>query len=308
MSTSYLFSVAQAMTALERGDTLFLDARYQLTDAQAGPAAFARGRIPGAWFFDQSRVLVGPCTGKNGRHPLPSLTRFRQLLDALEINADTPVVIYDDLQGQFAARLWWMLRWAGLKQVALLDGGWQAWVAAGGQVDTTKADADEVSRRYEQLPTALTPEQEQRFGQLGQMPLCDRETILAQLGTGRLCIIDARAAERYRGEVEPMDPVAGHIPGALNRPTALNLQADGCFKAPATLRHEFELLLGGYAPEQVVHQCGSGITACHNVFAMELAGLSGSALYGGSWSEWVAHEGAPVATGAQPGGRMSARS
>lgn len=294
MSQSSLFSVAQAQAALAADDAVFIDTRYDLTDAQVGVRAFEKARIPGALFFDQSRVMVGQCTGKNGRHPLPQLSLFKQLLQRLQLDTGRQIIIYDASNGQFAARLWWMLRWAGITQVALLDGGWQAWLAADAPIDEAPIDAHRVSAIAQDIGLAETVAED---AEQGQMPLYRREAILAQLDAPELCIIDARAAERYRGEVEPLDPVAGHIPGALNRPSSHNLQADGRFKTAEQLRAEWTDFIGPLRPQQIVHQCGSGITACHNLFAMELAGLTGSALYAGSWSEWVAHEGAPVAVG-----------
>lgn len=294
MSQSNLFSVAQAQSFLAANSAVFIDTRYDLMDAQVGPRLYEQSRIPNALFFDQSQVMVGACTGKNGRHPLPSLVLFKQLLQELQLQPEQQIIVYDANNGQFAARLWWMLRWAGFQRVALLDGGWQAWLAAGAPVDEEAADAHQVSAIAQRLGlTKATADDAEQ----GEMPLRRRETVLAQLGTPGLCIIDARAAERYRGEVEPLDPVAGHIPGALNRPSSNNLGPDGRFKSAEQLKREWSSLIEGFSPEQVVHQCGSGITACHNIFAMELAGLKGSALYAGSWSEWVAHEGAPVAVG-----------
>ncbi|HLR29113.1 MAG TPA: sulfurtransferase [Paenalcaligenes sp.] len=294
MSQSILFSVAQAQASLAADDAVFIDTRYDLTDPQVGVQAYEQARIPGALFFDQSRVMVGRSTGKNGRHPLPQLALFKQLLQQLHLTPEQQIIVYDASNGQFAARLWWMLRWAGLTKVALLDGGWQAWQAAGGPVDEGPANVNYVTAIAQQLglTNVLADDAKQ-----GHMPLQLRETILAQLDAPELCIIDARTAERYRGEVEPLDPVAGHIPGAFNRPSSENLHSDGSFKSAEQLRAEWTSFIRGVSPDQVVHQCGSGITACHNLFAMELAGLSGSALYPGSWSEWVAHSGAPIDVG-----------
>lgn len=290
MSFPMLLSVQAAAQWLEEPHTVVLDTRYDLHDAKRGLQQYERARVPGAWYVNLGADLVADCTGKNGRHPLPTLGRFAALLSALGLDKEKQYIIYDDNFGQFAARLWWMMRWAGYPRVALLDGGWQAWVQAEAAVDTAPADGLRVQRAWQQIKEQPVP------SGAAAMPTQDRGALLAGLGTSDLCIIDARAAERYRGEVEPLDPVAGHIPGARNRPTALNLQADGRFKSVPDLQAEFEALLDGCAPQQVVHQCGSGITACHNLFAMELAGLHGSALYPGSWSEWVAYEQAPVAT------------
>src|SRR5690625_2568396 len=338
MPASNLFSVQAAMQALAAEDALFLDTRYDLTDAEFGPRAFADARIPGAMFFNQGTDLVGPCTGFNGRHPLPARADFILLLEHLGLQPEQQLIVYDDSGGQFATRLWWMLRWAGFERVAVLDGGWQAWQQAQAPIDRQPADAHRVAQALADLSksgegtqqsaaaqqsvitqqsvaekqsgttqqSAITRQlgttQQSATMQQGGLPLCTREQILAhyEVGASPLCIIDARSAERYRGEVEPLDPVAGHIPGALNRPTALNLQADGRFKPAEQLLGEFEALISGYTPQQVVHQCGSGITACHNLFAMEYVGLTGSALYAGSWSEWVAYDDAPIAVGPKP--------
>lgn len=288
MSFPILLSVQQAIERLDDPQMVVLDTRYALQDPDYGLQQYAQSRIPGAWYVNPGTDLVTDCTGKNGRHPLPEVSAFTALLADLGFTKKQQYLIYDDNSGQFGARLWWMLRWAGYEQVALLDGGWQAWLAHHGPLSQEVADGLRVSRAWQCIAG--------KFSQTKQaaMPTRNREELLAQLNDPDLCIIDARAAERYRGEVEPLDPIAGHIPGALNRPTALNLQADGRFKSAVDLRAEFQHLIKGYEPYQVVHQCGSGMTACHNLFAMELAGLSGSALYPGSWSEWVAYADAPI--------------
>lgn len=290
MSYPLLFSVEQAVAQLDEAQQVFLDTRYDLQHPDYGLEQYAQARVPGAWYVNPGTDLVTESTGKNGRHPLPHPAQFAALLADLGLSRDKQYIIYDDNSGQFAARLWWMLRWVGYEQVALLDGGWQAWLAQGAPVARDPADGLRVHRAWQKIQARTLD------SVVAAMPTRSRAQILADLDTRQLCIIDARAAERYRGEVEPLDPIAGHIPGAMNRPTAFNLQADGHFKPASALRAEFETLIGDYAPQQVVHQCGSGITACHNLFAMELAGLAGSALYPGSWSEWVAYPEAPIAT------------
>ena len=199
------------------------------------------------------------------------------------VTPQTLVVAYDASGGMYAAHLWWMLRWLGHDQVAVLDGGWQAWVAAG--LPTATEPAPPVQPGAPVAPGAP------RVGSV------DAKAVLDNIAQPAFTVIDARAANRYRGEVEPMDPVAGHIPGALNRPNGQNLQADGRFKDAAVLREEFTALLDGRDPKAIVHQCGSGITACHNLLSMEIAGLSGSRLYPGSWSEWCSDPSRPVAKG-----------
>lgn len=290
MSYPMLFSVEQAVPQLDDDQQVFLDTRYDLQRPDYGLEQYAQARVPGAWYVNPGTDLVGACSGQNGRHPLPDPAQFMALLADLGLTRDKQYIIYDDSSGQFAARLWWMLRWVGYEQVALLDGGWQAWRAQGAPVSRAPADGLRVYQAWQKIQgRTLEPVR-------AAMPTRSREQILADLDAPQLRIIDARAAERYRGEVEPLDPVAGHIPGAFNRPTALNLQANGHFKPASALRSEFETLIDGHDPQQIVHQCGSGITACHNLFAMELAGLTGSALYPGSWSEWVAYPQAPIAT------------
>jgi thiosulfate/3-mercaptopyruvate sulfurtransferase len=199
------------------------------------------------------------------------------------ISNDTQIVAYDAQGGQFAGRLWWLARWLGHDRVALLDGGWQAWLKAADWSSIEEPDRGEGS-------FAARP---------SRVPVVDAAQVLATRGDGGTQLIDARAPERYEGRVEPIDPVAGHIPGAVNRFWQSNLE-QGRFKSPQQLRAEFDALLGGRAPEQVIHACGSGVTAAHNVLAMEIAGLTGSALYAGSWSEWIRDPSRPVASGPRP--------
>jgi thiosulfate/3-mercaptopyruvate sulfurtransferase len=201
----------------------------------------------------------------------------------LGIDAQKQVVAYDQGSGMFAARLWWMLRWLGHDAVAVLDGGFDKWVREGRPVETTVRAPG---------PAAFSA---RHVG-----PLVHADDVLRCLGTRDCMLVDARAPERYRGEVEPLDPVAGHIPGARNRPYGSNIAADGTFKSPEALRREFAALLGATPLERVVHYCGSGVTACHNALAMEIAGLPGTRLYPGSWSEWCADTSRPVARGEEP--------
>jgi len=291
--TESLISPSQLMKATAYEPWLIFDVRHDLSDHQAGRRAYEQGHIPGAKFLDHEQQLSAPRTGQNGRHPLPTLADLTALMRGFGLRPESRVVVYDASGGAFAAHLWWMLRWMGHQNVAVLDGGWPAWIAAGGQVEVgsfqgvdsqAASSAKAQSARAPATPVALAP----------HMPMVDADIVLANLDKPAFTIIDARAAERYRGEVEPMDPVAGHIPGALNRPNSLNLQADGRFKSAEQLREEFKELIGHLSPNHVVHQCGSGITACHNLFAMELAGLTGSALYPGSWSEWCADPTRPI--------------
>lgn len=256
-----------------------VDVRHQLADVGYGERAYAEGHLPGAVFLHCDRDLSGPKSGTNGRHPLPAPADLAARLGALGIGPGVQVVVYDDAQGMFSGRLWWLLRWLGHPQVAVLDGGVQAWLAAGGELDTAlpvrPACAFPLNVPAEPTVTAAA---------------------LMQDG-GNWQVVDARSPDRFRGENETMDPVGGHIPGACNRFFRDNLAADGRFKSPAELREEWLALLAGRAPESIVHQCGSGVTACHNALAMAIAGLPGSRLYPGSWSEWCADPARPVACG-----------
>ncbi len=261
---------------------VLIDTRHELTDPARGPAAYAAGHIAGAYFMHVDHDLAGHHTGKNGRHPLPEPADLAAKLNERGVSPGTRVVIYDDLGGNYAVRLWWMLRWLGHERVALLDGGWPRWQEEKRPVST----AVPAPR-----PGSFVPKPA-----LGAT--VDASFVQRFSNDPSIRLIDARAAERFRGEQEPIDPVAGHIPGAVNRFWKSNLEADGRFKSPEKLRAEFEPLLTGINPAQVVHSCGSGVTACHNLFAMELAGLEGARLYPGSWSEWCADPSRPVARGA----------
>jgi thiosulfate/3-mercaptopyruvate sulfurtransferase len=260
-----------------KAPVLIIDCRHDLFNPDAGPKAYAEGHLPGAAFLHIDRDLSGPMTGKNGRHPLPKPEAFAATLAALGANEQTLIVAYDASAGMFASRLWWMCRWIGHINCALLDGGLQNWLAQDGPLSQTPFVAKTGGR------ISLRP---------SLAPLWTLDHVAAWVSSGAdqdiAYLLDARAPERYRGEVEPLDPVAGHIPGAINRPFTDNLNEKGCFKAPSQLNAEFRALIGEQDPMAVIHHCGSGVTACHNVLAMELAGLHGSALYAGSWSEWCA--------------------
>jgi thiosulfate/3-mercaptopyruvate sulfurtransferase len=261
-----------------------VDVRHDLMDTEAGRRAYAAGHIPGAAFAHIDDDLSGAKTGRNGRHPPPARRDLVAAFRRWGIGNDTQIVAYDAQGGQFAVRLWWLARWLGHTRVALLDGGWPAWMA---RMQWASIEPPERPQgTFEPRPAVVT--------------VRTTDEVLSSLGDPARLLLDARAPERYRGEQEPIDPVAGHIPGALNRFWMTNLKADQTFRPPAELRREFEQLLAGRPPQAVAHQCGSGVTSCHNVFAMELAGLPGSALYAGSWSEWIADRARPVATGAQP--------
>lgn len=260
---------------------LLLDCSFELSDPTAGRRAYAAGHLPGAHYVHLDETLSAPKTGDNGRHPLPTREVFAQSMAALGLSPQMQVVVYDNAGGMYAARLWWMLRWIGHSAVAVLDGGVAAWTASGRALTTDVPAAQPVASVALREPLVST---------------VDYEAVRANLDTGRLLLVDARGADRFRGENETMDPVGGHIPGAVNRPFKDNLGADGRFKPADQLRAEFEAVCGGRPAHEIVGQCGSGVSACHNLLAMEAAGLSGAALYPGSWSEWCKRPGAPVAT------------
>lgn len=268
---------AEDLRALQPTPVL-LDCGFDLAEPAAGERAFAAGHLPGALYAHLDRDLSGPKGPGRGRHPLPAFGDFAATAGRWGVRPGVQVVCYDAQGGMYAARAWWLLRWLGHAAVAVLDGGLGAWQAAGGTLQAGSAEAPGAAPY-----PATTP----------AMPTLDATALQAALGRVRL--VDARAPERYRGDTEPLDPVAGHIPGATNRFFKLNLQADGRFRPAAELRAEFDAW--GTPPEQVVHSCGSGVTACHNLLAMAHAGLPATRLYPGSWSEWCSDPARPVARG-----------
>jgi len=271
------------LAALTPDEVLIVDCRFDLADPERGGRDYLDGHVPGAVYASLDRDLSDLSRQAEGlgRHPLPLESAFNTLLSRWGWRAGMQVVGYDAAGGALAAaRLWWLLRLTGVPGVAVLDGGYAAWLAAGLPVEAGQPAArrpSELCMRY--VPTQIL---------LDPAALCDSPDQL---------VLDARAAPRYRGEIEPIDPVGGHVPGALNRPFTDNLGSDGRFKSPARLRDEFVALLGAVAPSAVVHMCGSGVTACHNLLAMEHAGLSGSRLYAPSWSGWISDPARPVAKG-----------
>ena len=275
-----LVSPEQLAAAIAAGAApLLIDCSFDLADPGAGERAFEQGHLPGAIYAHLDRELAGAKTGRNGRHPLPALADWAATLARLGGTPTRAVVLYDAQGGMYAARAWWMLGWIGHAQAGVLDGGLGAWKAAGGALETGAVTPTAAASAY-------------RVGE-SRVAMVDADAL--QKSLGRVTLLDARAGERYRGEVEPLDKRAGHIPGARSRFFKDNLDAQGRFRPAAELRAVFESF--GTPPAQVVHQCGSGVTACHNLLAMEVAGLSGSALYPGSWSEWSSDPGRPVAVG-----------
>lgn len=260
-------------------DILICDCRFDLGNPHAGRDAYNTGHIPGAIYVDLDRDLSAEKTGQNGRHPLPSPSAWAQTKQRLGIDSGVHVIAYDAHGSVYASRLWWMLKASGHDQVQVLDGGLNAW---NGSIGTVPREV---------LPLKTTPPVQPWSG------LVTVDAIEACVAAGRQaaqCIVDARAEDRYRGENETLDPVGGHIPGSLNRFFKYNLSS-GQFKSPDALRIEFMDLLGNTDVSNVIHQCGSGVTACHNLLAMEVAGLQGSLLYAGSWSEWCADPRRPIA-------------
>lgn len=263
---------------LPNADWLILDCRFLLADTSYGEKAYHQGHIPNAFYLHLDHDLSSPITPTTGRHPLPDVAQLTAKLQGLGLNAHTQVVVYDDSNGTIAGRAWWLLRWMGHNAVALLDGGYPAWLQQNGDVQTATPTLPQAGDFQARLQTAFTVEADDL------------------LNNPALQVIDARATERYRGEIEPTDPIAGRIPNAINRPLTDNLH-NGLFKSPEQLRHEWQAIIGEHDLTTLVHSCGSGVTACHNQLAMEIAGLTGSKLYAGSWSEWIRDPNRPIARG-----------
>lgn len=278
-----LVSTAELACHLSDDRWILFDCRHDLMDPAKGREAYDGGHIPGAHFAGVDTDLSGAKTGTNGRHPLPDPDAFASFLAGKGVTPGRRIVAYDDVGGQYAARLWWMSRWIGWREVAVLDGGLPKWLA-----ENRALCGDEPVPVSGEVPVHL---QADRLALVGE--------VQAALTDASAVVVDARAPERYRGDTEPLDPVAGHIPGALNRFFKANLNDDLTMKPAEELRSGWTEFLRGRDPAQVLHQCGSGITACVNLLAMEVAGLRGSRLYAGSWSEWVADSNRPVATGDQ---------
>jgi len=284
MNFPSLISVAELARQLAgpQSDILVCDCRFELAKPQAGRQSYEHGHIPGAHYMDLNTDLSDLGAPDQGRHPLPDREAFARTMRDIGANDSTLIVAYDAGDGMFAARLWWLLRWIGHGKVQVLDGGLQAWQAAGHGTSASPPPARPQGRL--QVKPPLTA-------------IVSHEQVLESIDSKSHLVIDARSPDRYRGENETIDPVGGHIPGAHNRHFKDNLTADGLFKEPKQLVAEFSALMQGRAANEIVSQCGSGVTACHNLLAMEVAGLAGAALYPGSWSQWCRKPGMPVATG-----------
>ena len=282
MTYNTLVSASTLHQQINDPQWIIVDCRFSLANSEAGSYAYRHGHISHARYADLNNNLSSAITDFTGRHPLPDFGLLAKKLGAWGITNNSQVVCYDDTGGTFAGRLWWLLRCLGHDNVAVLNGGIQHWQQQGFALTT-------------HLPT-LKPVTFRPY--LNSVHWLNALQVQNSLARKAICLIDARTPERYRGEQEPIDPVAGHIPGALNRPFQLNLDNTGLFLSAESLSSQFKTLIGTTAPEQVVHYCGSGVTACHNLLAMEHAGLTSPKLYAGSWSEWISDKNREIATGA----------
>ncbi|MFI3185962.1 MAG: sulfurtransferase [Methylococcaceae bacterium] len=281
MTYTTLVSSDTLQQQLNCPDWIIVDCRFSLADTEAGGQAYRLGHIPNARYAHLDKDLSSMITDFTGRHPLPNFALLAKKLGDWGIANSTQVVIYDDAGGAFAGRLWWLLRCLGHDKVAVLDGGIKQWQKQGLPITTTVPSIK---------PATFRP-------YLNDTAWLNAIQVENSLARNSIRLIDARTPERYRGAQEPIDPVAGHIPRALNRAFQLNLDSNGLFLSAEQLREQFNRLIGAVAPTQVVHYCGSGVTACHNLLAMEYAGLTGSKLYAGSWSEWIRNKNRAVAKG-----------
>jgi thiosulfate/3-mercaptopyruvate sulfurtransferase len=276
-----LIGVGSLQELLGKPRLAVIDCRFDLMKPDAGRQAYLTAHIPGARYADLNRDLSAPTAPSTGRHPLPAPDAFATRLGTLGVGNDTQVVAYDDANGSMAARLWWMLRWLGAETVAVLDGGFKAWTASGGALESGEPE----------------PGNEHFTPQIDFHAALSTAELEQALSDPNLKLVDARAAERFAGEVEPIDSVAGHIPGAVNHPFTANLDTDNRFLSAAELKRRWVERLAGSDAKDLVAMCGSGVTACHNLLSLEVAGLPGAKLYAGSWSEWIRDPRRPVARG-----------
>jgi thiosulfate/3-mercaptopyruvate sulfurtransferase len=281
MRFSTLVSTDQLAQHLNDPDWIIFDCRFTLSNTEAGALAYAQSHIPGARYVHLDHDMSSPLTPKSGRHPLPEVAVFAEKLSCWGVDGSKQVVVYDDSFGSMAVKMWWLLRWLGHDNVALLDGNWPKWV---------KQKLPVSSELPKIIPAQFVPH-------LRNNLLVDAAEVDRARQDSSRVLIDARSEQRYAGEYEPLDKVAGHIPGSVNWVYEENLDFDGTYLPAEELREAYLKLMHGVKPEQVIHTCGSGVTACHNMLAMEIAGLSNSALYAGSWSEWITDPSRPVATG-----------
>ncbi len=284
MATSPLISIEELQAALADPKLVLIDVRASLTDHEEGRRLYSAGHIPQARFADLENDVSGCRSGTNGRHPLPDSGRFCVNMRRLGVSPDSVVVVYDDGACNYASRLWFTLRWVGFENVRVLNGGFAAWLAAGLAVQTEEPEWEAGTYR------AQTP-LERVFGV---------EFIEENLRVGDYTLLDARSRERWAGESEPIDPVAGHIPGALLRPSSENIGADGLFKSPEALHQELSAVIGARDCANIINYCGSGVTACCNHLAMTVAGMPAAGVYIGSWSEWISDESRPIKQTGEP--------
>ena len=281
MEYKTIISAAQLAQIAANENVRIFDCRFFLKDPQGGLKKYQEGHIPGAQFADMDTQLSSPMTDTSGRHPLPNVETFIDQLHAWGVDNSTQVIAYDDMSGAFAARLWWMMRWVGHTRVAVLDGGLQQWTENGYDLsqDTPQFSPGDFS------------------GQADMQWLVDIDTVRKELDANNITLIDARAADRFTGKDQKTDPVPGHVPGANNLPFGGNLNKQGMFQSPDLIRKRFEGVIQNRSIDRVVNMCGSGVTACHNLLAMEIAGFEPPKLFVGSWSQWIRDPARPVATG-----------
>lgn len=279
MQFTTIIRAAELTEILQKPETVVFDTRFSLADTGYGERVYAEGHVPGAFYLHLDRDLSGSITKTSGRHPLPAMEKFVEVMRTYGVSTDSQVVAYDDASGMFAARCWWLLKWLGHDRVAVLDGGLPAWIRQVGALETS-------------VPPL--PPRGDFIHRVRDWMLVEVDELQQGLAERTMLLCDARAPERYRGDVEPIDKVAGHVPGAINVPYAQNLDSQGCFREPEALAaiHAHPANAG-----TIVHMCGSGVTACHNVLATAVSGQPLPALYAGSWSEWITDPGRPVARG-----------
>ena len=280
MNYNTIISAADLASIIDQDNVHVFDCRFMLKDPQGGLKMYQEGHLPNAQFADMDTQLSSPMTDVSGRHPLPDIDAFVKQLGQWGVNNDTQVIAYDDISGAFAARMWWLLRFLGHEKVAVLDGGMQQWQKLGKQLT-------------QDVPTITA----QEFNAQPQIDwLVDIETVQSEIKNKNITLIDARAADRYTGKDQQTDPVPGHVPGARSLPFPGNL-VDGVFNTPETIRSRFEEVIGDQELDKVVNMCGSGVTACHNLLALAVAGYAPTKLFVGSWSQWIRDKSRPVALG-----------